>query len=99
MLDPWPFITSSSLDPLPPPSACTTDKMSRVGDVAVSLPIFVTPLSPQNLNKVIDLADERQLASISAQLSAQLPAVKRCPYGKHIVSRLERATGQVLHGP
>jgi len=29
-------------------------------------------------------------------LHDQLPAVRRCAYGKHIVLRLERATGQRL---
>ena len=46
--------------------------------------------------QVIDLADERQLGLILAQLSEQLPALRRCTYGKHILVRLERATGHKL---
>ena len=45
---------------------------------------------------MIDLSDERQLERVLLLLQDQLPAVRRCPYGKHIVVRLERATGQRL---
>lgn len=49
--------------------------------------------------QLIDLSEERQLKRVLHLLHDQLPAVKRCAYGKHIVVRLERATGQRLDGP
>jgi hypothetical protein len=48
--------------------------------------------------QLIDLSDARQLRRVLFLLHDQLPAVRRCAYGKHIVVRLERATGQRLDG-
>jgi pumilio RNA-binding family len=48
------------------------------------------------IQKVIDLADAPHLARVLFLLGDQLPAVKRGAYGKHIVAKLERATGRKL---
>jgi len=52
------------------------------------------------IQKVIDLAGDAHLARIVASLGDQLPAVRRGAYGKHIVAKLERATGRrLVEGP
>mmetsp|Transcript_15242 Transcript_15242/g.45141 ORF Transcript_15242/g.45141 Transcript_15242/m.45141 type:complete len:850 (-) Transcript_15242:551-3100(-) len=48
------------------------------------------------IQKVIDLADRRQLDAILAEIKANLPTVKKCAYGKHILARVEKATGERL---
>lgn len=48
------------------------------------------------IQKVIDLADRRQLDNIVRELRLHMNDVKRCTYGKHILARVERATGQKM---
>lgn len=45
------------------------------------------------IQKVIDLAEKRQLNDIVEQLRTHAVVVKRCTYGKHILTRVEKATG------
>jgi pumilio RNA-binding family len=46
------------------------------------------------VQKVIDLATQKQLSIIIETLRPSMAQLKKCTYGKHILTRLEKATGE-----
>lgn len=48
------------------------------------------------IQRVIDLSNRTQLNVIVADLRSNIAAVKKCTYGKHILTRIEKTTGEKL---
>ena len=54
------------------------------------------PYANYVVQKVIDLASERQLETIVRDVRSHITQIKHYTYGRHIIARLEKATGSKL---
>ena len=52
------------------------------------------PYANYVVQKVIDVADEEDRNAIVEHIKSQATQLKRFTYGKHILARLEKLTGQ-----
>jgi len=50
------------------------------------------------VQKMIDLCDQDQLAMIVQRIKRHVPGLRKIPYGKNILTRLEKLTGTVFSG-
>lgn len=48
------------------------------------------------IQRLIDVLDEEQRANLVQRIKRYVPSLKKIPYGKHILAKIERATGQQL---
>lgn len=54
------------------------------------------PYANYVVQKIIDVADQEQRATIIMEIRAHAPQLKRYTFGKHIISRLEKLSGKKM---
>ncbi len=54
------------------------------------------PYANYVVQKLVAVADGPQREAIVARVRASAPALKRFPYSKHILTQLEKLTGQTI---
>ena len=48
------------------------------------------------IQRLIDVLDDEQMAGVLARIRRYVPSLRKIPYGRHILAKLEKMTGQQL---